>query len=370
MTCSRSWELRAIDEGRLAAADIAAFERHARTCASCHAELAARNDLAHLVSQIEAPVPTDLDLRRLRGKVLRDAMSASPSRAPRFAIGAIAAMAAALLLVKVTMRTKALTPEPFAAVVMPVPSAAWTQTREQRLERVTLTSGDVELRVRKQDAGERFLVVVPDGEVEVRGTTFEVSVHDGQTTRVHVDDGVVIVRVHGDTTLHAGESWPAPPQSLADVTPVPSAVLPIPTPTATVTAAHVSSSQKPPVATPHDHPTLSPSAAPSNDQEMADYERAISVYRSIERRPQSSSPASDVTAATAAAPGKSCRHGATTPRPTATSCPRWGRAERARHRTRACRGEPLSTLRISWDGPHRRSKRSRFITFVQAATKS
>jgi TolA-binding protein len=63
--------------------------------------------------------------------------------------------------------------------------------------------------VRRQIVGERFLVALPDGELEVRGTTFDVRVEGDATTWVHVDEGVVEVRLHGRGTrrLGANETW-------------------------------------------------------------------------------------------------------------------------------------------------------------------
>ncbi len=57
---------------------------------------------------------------------------------------------------------------------------------------------------------ERFLVELPDGELEVRGTTFEVATSGGVTTRVAVEEGVVEVRLRsivGELLLGAGDTW-------------------------------------------------------------------------------------------------------------------------------------------------------------------
>ncbi len=89
--------------------------------------------------------------------------------------------------------------------------ARWTQSREQGVERVALGDGTLHVHVRHQAMGERFLVVLPDGELEVRGTTFDVSVVQGSTTRVHVDEGLVELRLggRGVTRLGAGQEWTA-----------------------------------------------------------------------------------------------------------------------------------------------------------------
>jgi TolA-binding protein len=91
----------------------------------------------------------------------------------------------------------------------------WTQSREGGIERVTLESGWVRIHVRPQRPAERFLVALPDGELEVRGTTFEVTVEGSATRDVHVDDGVVELRLADDPPrrLGAGDMWRASPRA-------------------------------------------------------------------------------------------------------------------------------------------------------------
>jgi hypothetical protein len=79
-----------------------------------------------------------------------------------------------------------------------------------------LASGDVSIHVAKLGADERFVIVTPDAEVEVRGTRFHVAIAPpdgacgGTATRVVVDEGVVVVRASGRTTrLAAGTLWPS-----------------------------------------------------------------------------------------------------------------------------------------------------------------
>jgi hypothetical protein len=79
-----------------------------------------------------------------------------------------------------------------------------------------LASGDVSVHVAKLGADERFVIVTPDAEVEVRGTRFHVAIAPpdracgGTATRVVVDEGVVVVRAAGRTTrLAAGTRWPS-----------------------------------------------------------------------------------------------------------------------------------------------------------------
>jgi TolA-binding protein len=292
MSCPRSWEVRAVDEGRLAAADVAAFERHLRGCASCRSEVSSLRALHDLARELPQELPTELDLRRLRARVLRDTLAPATQRTPRL----VAAAAGACAIVALIVATKlARTPHPgggFTASVTASPAASWTQSREGAIERVVLLEGDATLRVHKQGVGERFLVVVPDGEIEVRGTTFEVSVRSGSTSRVHVDEGVVVVRVRGERTLQVGDTWPRDEESAsAPAAPVaPPAPPPPPVTPSGAEAAHEqmavtpSSVSRPNVARQPSVPasgSVSPtSAAPTAARdEASDYERAVDAYR-------------------------------------------------------------------------------------------
>lgn len=86
-----------------------------------------------------------------------------------------------------------------------------------------LGRGEVALHIGKLQAGQRFVVLTPDAEVEVRGTRFHVALAapdercgQGTPTRVVVDEGVVVVRsAAGEVRIPAGQRWPAacPPPS-------------------------------------------------------------------------------------------------------------------------------------------------------------
>jgi hypothetical protein len=107
---------------------------------------------------------------------------------------------------------------PMAGSVAPSPGAVWTQTREGAVERVSLETGTLRLHVRPQAPGEQFFVRLPDGEIEVRGTTFEVTALDGSTRHVGVVDGTVVLRLQGlpDVSIGPGASWAASPSSGPD----------------------------------------------------------------------------------------------------------------------------------------------------------
>jgi hypothetical protein len=77
-----------------------------------------------------------------------------------------------------------------------------------------LASGAVSVHVTKLKPGQRFVIVTPDAEVEVRGTRFQVQTGDkadacGMVTRVRVDEGIVDVRTGGTLVrVQAGGQWP------------------------------------------------------------------------------------------------------------------------------------------------------------------
>lgn len=80
----------------------------------------------------------------------------------------------------------------------------------------TLHAGSIHADVAKLVTGERFLVHTDDVEIEVRGTSFTVSLvtadpscGGGTPTRLVVDEGVVVVRAAGvEDRVAAGEEWP------------------------------------------------------------------------------------------------------------------------------------------------------------------
>lgn len=83
-----------------------------------------------------------------------------------------------------------------------------------------LDAGSARFDVVKLRASERFIVKTVDAEIEVRGTSFRVTVGDESCgsgrTRVEVFEGIVAVR-HGSSEelLVAGQRWPAAPRTSA-----------------------------------------------------------------------------------------------------------------------------------------------------------
>jgi len=87
-----------------------------------------------------------------------------------------------------------------------------TSTTEGAVTQARLSDGIAAFHVEHVGPGRRFLLALPDGELEVRGTRFVVSVQRERTESVEVREGVVALRLRGDRerSLGAGERWISP----------------------------------------------------------------------------------------------------------------------------------------------------------------
>lgn len=219
--CERAWEVEALQEGRLGEVDASSFERHRAICEECRHGFRENARLRELGQAVVWPKDDALQSRRLRALILRKAAAPEPATArwPRMAYLAAAA-AVTIVIVLGILRLNRPTPPlaaPAAAIQMGTISASagarWSRSVDGSIERVRLEHGSLLLLVRHRERDERFLVDLPDGQLEVRGTRFDVSVHDGRTQRVHVFEGTVQVRIDGspESLLGANETWSAAP---------------------------------------------------------------------------------------------------------------------------------------------------------------
>ena len=84
------------------------------------------------------------------------------------------------------------------------------------MQRFDLREGTLRAKVAHLLPGQRFVITTPDGEVEVRGTSFRIDVlppeeacDDGLRTRVEVFDGAVVVRARGgEERITPGNHFP------------------------------------------------------------------------------------------------------------------------------------------------------------------
>jgi TolA-binding protein len=76
------------------------------------------------------------------------------------------------------------------------------------LDRLELQRGDLSIHVKLLRKDARFVVVLPDGELEVRGTTFAVAVASDATRQIRVVDGTVEVRLRGRDNFYVDSEHP------------------------------------------------------------------------------------------------------------------------------------------------------------------
>ena len=225
--CKRDWEVDAVLDGRIHGTDADAFHAHRATCASCRTRYAEDLELRRLARMMPSPSTDEVTARRTRQDVMRDFATRQRAKWRR---PLVIALAAALVVVLAwTMRAKAPATLPVATapsntVITPSASARvdgvaarYEHTRRGNVERVTLTDGTISIHVPHREPGECFIVTLPDGEVEVRGTTFSLTVEASVTRAVRVSEGRVALRLAGaEEQLVTGPGeWIRPPVVVA-----------------------------------------------------------------------------------------------------------------------------------------------------------
>jgi hypothetical protein len=162
--------------------------------------------------------------------------------------------------------TKALEP----VLIRADSSARWSRRTEQQLDKIVLESGALSIRVDHTVAQRRLLVVLPDGELEDIGTTFTVSADAGHTIRVAVQEGSVVLRLHGKPpiALGAGDSWSAEPEARG---PAPA------TPTLAAPAAPSARTVKPSPSAAEPPPSVASVERPERDPSL-DFRAAMSAF--------------------------------------------------------------------------------------------
>ncbi|HWA72056.1 MAG TPA: hypothetical protein VG937_06980 [Polyangiaceae bacterium] len=226
--CTRLFEAEALRDGRLTGTELTSFQRHLGVCATCASEV---NSLDALAKSLQAHAAEradsdELHVRRERTRLLAafDASLAPPERASRVP-GWVFGLAATLALSIGSfayLRARPASPPPVApnAVVVRADSTAvWSRESTGPVEKIVLSRGALSVQVDHTLGHRRLLILLPDGELEDIGTTFAVSADGGHTTRVTVQDGSVVLRIHGQPPLAigAGDSWSPAPRPGASV---------------------------------------------------------------------------------------------------------------------------------------------------------
>jgi hypothetical protein len=227
--CSRSWQAEAAEDRRLSESDRASFERHLPTCTVCTRAVRELVELRRLGARTEAPTNPPLDQRRARNELLRRAneLTLGSSR-PRpwrvLALAAAIACAAAGVFLGLRPSGPA---APEAVFPKDEPSydlvaskgAEWEAVERGPKLKLAIRRGRFDLSVRRLSEAQRFVLVLPDGELEVQGTRFVVEVDGTRTLGVDVEEGRVALRVRerggslmllGAGERFAASSLPAP----------------------------------------------------------------------------------------------------------------------------------------------------------------
>lgn len=222
--CPRLSDAEAKRDQRLGPAELASFERHLDTCDACAREV---ENLEALAAPLRDGAPhgvevDELHARRERTRLLLafDQMAEAPVRARtrtraavRWRAWQFAAAAAAVVLAAagaglwhaVANRT------PVATIAVHAGGATvWSGRTDGPHPMLVLERGSLFVRVENGGSQAAPLrVLLPDGELEDIGTVFTVRAEDGQTTRVSVREGAVVLRIRGEPArvIRAGETW-------------------------------------------------------------------------------------------------------------------------------------------------------------------
>ncbi|MDF3071112.1 MAG: hypothetical protein K0R38_6713 [Polyangiaceae bacterium] len=217
--CPRALQAEALEDGRLSGAERASFERHAASCAECTNELRVLGRLRQAAEWLPVGTPTPLEHRRQRQALLRRASElfqrapVQPHRRTFAWVLSGALMAAVCIGLAIgASRSGSEAPSALAAPTYRLeasPGASWRTIEEGAALRLRLGSGSFMLKVDKLSAVQRFVLELPDGELEVIGTRFGVRVEPEGTRRVEVTEGRVALRLRDalPISLGAGEIW-------------------------------------------------------------------------------------------------------------------------------------------------------------------
>jgi TolA-binding protein len=219
--CPRAPQAEALEDGRLSSAERASFERHAASCAECASELRALMRLRHGAEWLPETAPTPLEHRRQQQALLRRAselLKRGPVQ-PRRRTFALVLSCALVAAVCIGFALGAWRSGSDASVALAAPTyrldaspgASWQTIEAGATLRLRLGSGSFMLEVDKLTAVQRFVLELPDGELEVIGTQFGVRVEREGTRRVEVTEGRVALRLRDalPISLGPGESWTA-----------------------------------------------------------------------------------------------------------------------------------------------------------------
>jgi hypothetical protein len=196
---------------RLGAAPGAELARHLSDCETCQAMWAGLSDAIARARALPSRVPDGERRDEVRAALLARAALPPARGASRlsWALGATA-LAASVIVALWLAKTRPAALAPSRVVVRSGPGGArYAVVSPPPWETIHLWDGSIDLEVEPLRPGERVRVEVGDGEVEVRGTRFQVVARADRLVGVDVTHGRVEVRPSGArvAVLGMGERW-------------------------------------------------------------------------------------------------------------------------------------------------------------------
>ena len=220
--CPRRFEAEAMRDGRLVGAEVTSFERHLTVCPVCAQEVQKLQELGDALCTL-ATNDEDADELRVRRERTRLLAAFDATLVPSegthrrrtwvFGLSAVSLLAAGLLVNARARNEKSAMPihpvDTDAVIVHADSTTLWSKHIDGAVEKIVLERGALSIRVDHTRHKGRLLVALPDGELEDMGTTFTVSADAGHTTRVTIQEGSVVLRIHGQPplTLRADDTW-------------------------------------------------------------------------------------------------------------------------------------------------------------------
>ena len=213
--CSRLWEAQAVEDGRFGPNERLSFERHAAGCVDCRGETQALAALRSSMAKVPALTRAPLEVARARATLLRRANGEMMTvrgygRGRVLAFALVCLMLGAFGVQRLTHRSGYVASQTLPRFELEGNAdLSWTEQSEPSLRRVVLRNGVASIHVFHLRPGQRFLATLPDGEIEVHGTRFTVTIDGHHTRCVEVSEGVVSLRIDGspERTLSAGMQW-------------------------------------------------------------------------------------------------------------------------------------------------------------------
>lgn len=283
--CPRIREAESFVDGRLAAADHEAWRTHALSCRWCAEELREIDALREVMRALPALEASAMHVRtarielvaRVAGRGDRDGSAVRRNAYLMFTAAVVALVG--FFVERNFLDSASRAPAIAGTAVQAAPTfdvanvegAIWDSKIDGPVARSSLTRGVAAFHVEHLGVGQRFLLALPDGELEVHGTRFVVRVENGATTSVDVSEGIVLLRMHGmpERFVRAGEHWPTPaPSGSTPSAPTPtttSAVIPPSAPTSTTAARVTTPPSAVAVPTAIDPTTTASASAPRGD---------------------------------------------------------------------------------------------------------